>query len=447
LVTAVDNGSYFVQDGVGAWNGVYVYDGNNTPALGDHITFSCEVDEYYGLTELKDVSNFIINTSGNTLPPPIVISALDANMEMYEGVLIQVLNGECTNPDAGFGEWVINDGTSDLKVDEAIYEYIPTLGNTYNITGVLNYSYSAFKIAPRDTNDVEDITVLSNVQTIPLIAGWSIFSTYINPFEPLMDSIFVSIVAEVRLVKNGQGSVYWPTFGLNAIGPITIGEGYQVNLFTAQSIDVTGTEVVPETTVINIPLGWSIIGYLRNAPADAEALFTTIASEIVLVKNGNGQVYWPLYTLNMIGNLTPGEGYQINMATAQAFSYPANGPISQSTKSMSTPMNYELGLNTGCNMTLGIPASSWRTQPNTGDEIGIFTTSGLLVGSGVYNNENMAIAIWGTNQFSEFAMESGDKFVIKHWNQLDGSENIVVVDQWLKGDNYFKQDGIRLSSP
>ena len=51
FVTGVFSGSYFIQDGEGEWNGVYVYSSNNVN-VGDEIELTGEVIEYFDLTEL-----------------------------------------------------------------------------------------------------------------------------------------------------------------------------------------------------------------------------------------------------------------------------------------------------------------------------------------------------------------------------------------------------------
>ena len=54
------------------------------------------------------------------------------------------------------------------------------------------------------------------------------------------------------------------------------------------------------------------------------AILTTISSNITMVKNSNGLVYWPIYGINNLGNMNPGEGYQIKMLAADTLLYPAN---------------------------------------------------------------------------------------------------------------------------
>ncbi|MEJ6710709.1 MAG: hypothetical protein QNK65_00840 [Flavobacteriales bacterium] len=64
---------------------------------------------------------------------------------------------------------------------------------------------------------------------------------------------------------------------------------------------------------INIDLnaGWNIIGYtLRNAQ-DAVVSFENVIENISVVKNNSGDVYWPDFGFNGIGELLPGQGYQV----------------------------------------------------------------------------------------------------------------------------------------
>ena len=157
IVTAITlNGNYFLQDGDGAWNGIFVYDNTYYPQIGDELTITAEVIEYNGLTELSNISYFAINSTGNTLPNASVLTTLAANNEQYEGVLIRVI-AECVNADAGFGSWILNDGTGDLIADDDIYVYTPTATYNYNITGIGHYSYGEYKILPRSADDIMEI--------------------------------------------------------------------------------------------------------------------------------------------------------------------------------------------------------------------------------------------------------------------------------------------------
>ncbi|MEA3443240.1 MAG: hypothetical protein U9R19_00785 [Bacteroidota bacterium] len=167
-------------------------------------------------------------------------------------------------------------------------------------------------------------TAFAQTQQIALVSGWGIMSGYIDPTNPAIDSVFSEVVSNLVIVKNGSGQVYWPYFGLNIIGNHEIGEGYQYSMNQADTLHITGVPAFPQYTTLNISAGWSIIAYLRNVPALATEMMNPIVSEILLMKNENGLVFWPAFNLNMIGDMKPGKGYQINLSSTVSFSYPAN---------------------------------------------------------------------------------------------------------------------------
>jgi hypothetical protein len=152
-----DRHAFFIQDSAKAWNGLYIYERNDsTLLLGDSVEVTGTVAEYNGTTELSFVSNITVLNSGNTLPTPIVNTTLNANNEEWEGVLIKANNAQCTNTTGGFGIWDINDGSGVLKADDDIFYYHLTavVGNYYDVTGIGHYSFGEAKILPRDANDI-----------------------------------------------------------------------------------------------------------------------------------------------------------------------------------------------------------------------------------------------------------------------------------------------------
>lgn len=160
-------------------------------------------------------------------------------------------------------------------------------------------------------------------QVIELAQGWGMMSTYIYPLAPLIDSVFAPLNGDIVILKNGNGDVYWPPFG-NFIGNLQTTQGYQIYMNSAQDLSITGIYAVPENTPFQVPLGWSMVGYLRKSPGDATFMLASIGASIVIVKDGNGEVYWPIFSLNNIGNMLPGQGYQIKLSAQEVLEYPAN---------------------------------------------------------------------------------------------------------------------------
>ncbi|MBT3208012.1 MAG: hypothetical protein HN704_06750 [Bacteroidetes bacterium] len=161
-------------------------------------------------------------------------------------------------------------------------------------------------------------------QFIDLLEGWSIISTYIDADFPNFDSVFSEIDTNLIIMKDEAGLVYWPLYNINNIGDLSIGEGYQVKMDTFKILEVAGIPVVPETTPVNLLAGWNILGYLRQNSGAIDTILTGISQNIIMAKSGVGLVYWPLYGINNIGNMNPGEGYQIKMLASDTLLYPPN---------------------------------------------------------------------------------------------------------------------------
>ena len=164
VVTAVLSSGYFIQSGNGPWSGVYVYDSNNAGnvAIGDSVVFEALVVEYYNLTELKNVANFSIEANGMAVNYAEIPTG-DVASEMYEACLVKVNDATCTNTDLGYGEWELNDNSGACRVDDKIYPYTPTLDQHYNVTGVVDYNFSNYKILPRSESDIVVVTGINSV--------------------------------------------------------------------------------------------------------------------------------------------------------------------------------------------------------------------------------------------------------------------------------------------
>lgn len=178
IVTATQFNGYYIQNGNGAYNGVFVLDYINTPAIGDNITITGTVDEYFNYTTIENPSVLVVNSSGNTLPTPTTLTTLAVNAEQYEGVLVKVTGATCTVDTItnGNGEWTVNDGSGALIVDNKMFSFNAVVSIAYNVTGVVDYSFSNFKLLPRDMNDVQISTSIDEFDNIKV-------SVYPNPVQ------------------------------------------------------------------------------------------------------------------------------------------------------------------------------------------------------------------------------------------------------------------------
>lgn len=157
--------AYAISDAQGGpWSGVYVYDNSRRPDLGDRVRITAFVDEYYGLTELKNVTAYTLLGRSNTVPATAVACA-HLGQEAYEGVLVCVSNVTVTSANYNnySNEWQVTDGTGTLIVGTRCpYRYIARAGQTLTaVIGHVYYSFGANRLQPRADEDIVGRPVMS----------------------------------------------------------------------------------------------------------------------------------------------------------------------------------------------------------------------------------------------------------------------------------------------
>lgn len=183
-----DLGLVAVQEGSNPYEGIFIKsapgDGTDMLFRGDkiHIT-SAKVIEEFGVTKLSNIT-FTLISSMNDLPdfvtginPLDVDAKLYAATEPYEGMLVRFDNAFVTSQNAdaagggAFGEWRVNLSNTPeigMRCDDYSYE-LPfefatgelTMGESLTyIQGAMYYSFSNWKLIPRDRNDIAGYTTV-----------------------------------------------------------------------------------------------------------------------------------------------------------------------------------------------------------------------------------------------------------------------------------------------
>ncbi|MFH0989298.1 MAG: cohesin domain-containing protein [bacterium] len=116
---------------------------------------------------------------------------------------------------------------------------------------------------------------------------------------------------------------------------------------------------------IFLPSGWNMISsFLAPKDSTLDSLLIKIKPSLVILKNGAGQIYWPSFTINTIGNWKQRHGYQVYMTSSDTLSL-----VGQEVNPASNP----LALPQGWNMI-----SYLRNSPMRADS-SLITLGGALV--------------------------------------------------------------------
>ncbi len=166
IVTADFGSEIIVQELTGGLrSGMLVFSSGNGAGQGDDVCVTGVASERFGQTQIGGNGNpnatIDILSSNNSLPAPALVETAAiatgaATAEDYEAVLVRVENVTVTDPDLGFGEFLVDDGSGGTRVDDkAPLGYAPQLNDTFEaIVGPLLFSFSNYKISPRGPSDL-----------------------------------------------------------------------------------------------------------------------------------------------------------------------------------------------------------------------------------------------------------------------------------------------------
>ena len=256
-----------------------------------------------------------------------------------------------------------SDGSIDLTVTGGELQYIYNWSNGGNTQEISNLGPGEYSVTILDLNGCSDSASFT-INSIPN-PGWTITeseiihnilfddtaSAYID-CSPFVSGDFIGVFYDDAgnlacggyFMWNGN-SVLMVIYGDDPL--VTGKSGFYINeefqwkawravdstLFDLQVNYITGNPLFPDQNyfvangaswaenafsihpqILNLPLGWSMFSINTNPVLpDIEDLFIPVSSNLMIIKNGNGLMYWPAFALNIIGNVIIGEGYQINM--------------------------------------------------------------------------------------------------------------------------------------
>jgi len=210
-----------IQNGTGPWSAIRI---NGTEVLnlhrGDDVTVTGMVTENFSVTNLTGVNsavNLTVNSTGNTVPEAQALSTADINFtfggivsaEKWENVLVKYSDISVTDENAdgepgpstsNFGEILVADSSNvNTRVElqdgnhqyhnfwEAGLEFVPTrvlVGHTMDeLTGILYYSFSNYKLIPRKDDDFLNYSVDVD-DDLNSVYDYKLSQNYPNPFNP-----------------------------------------------------------------------------------------------------------------------------------------------------------------------------------------------------------------------------------------------------------------------
>jgi hypothetical protein len=175
-----------MQDGSGPWNGIFFDDPGLGIARGDSLTVTAFVNEIGGLTMLSPLMDVTLHGPVGYDPGVYMTSPTEVDTsEGLEGVLVGVEGVEVVQADDPSADWQVSGSDTCWVGHWAGYSYMPSVGDSLNLTGVVGALDSLYKIQPRDDGDIEVLfTGLIPDENRTLPRSLVLTQNYPNPFNP-----------------------------------------------------------------------------------------------------------------------------------------------------------------------------------------------------------------------------------------------------------------------
>lgn len=320
------------------------------------------------------------------------------------------------------------------------------------------------KFSPGTTSVVELVSYVQYKQTINLVKGYNLMSTYLVAQNPDAKVVTQSLKASGSLVKlqdeTGNSLENWGTFGgwINNVGNIQKTEGYKIKVVDNCSLEVTGR---PIALPLDIPLknGWNIISFPRTDIIDAMQIIQPLITQNKLVKVqdelGNSIENWGIYGgwKNGIGNFVPGKAYKVKMSSDATLTIQENYTksaviMAQVEKTVHFTTGFESNGTDHMNINVvGLQQSGF----SAGDEIAAFDGK-ICVGTIKLSESHLAsgsvslVAPFASTESQIIdGFKEGNSIQLVSWNKENNTEKVLATDIIEGKAIYVKNSSVLLA--
>ncbi len=302
------------------------------------------------------------------------------------------------------------------------------------------------RYSPASTAVVDIASYQVYTQSIELLKGYNMISTYVSAQNPNVSVVTKTLVDQGNLIKmqdeTGNSLENWGDFGgwVNKLGSLEETEGYKIQVANNCTLQVTGRYIAMPFDIA-LKTGWNIISFPRTDIVNAMSVVQSLIDQNKLVKvqdeAGNSIENWGLFGgwKNGIGNFIPGKAYKVKMSADAILTFQESYPKSAIVLAKSEQTEYyhsSVEGNGTDHMNINITGLN-NIGISIGDELAAFdgsvcvattkiTEANLLSGSACL------VSSFSTVSQNPNGFKVGDPIQISVWNKLSGGESKVNAE-------------------
>jgi hypothetical protein len=267
--------------------------------------------------------------------------------------------------------------------------------------------------------------------TLEFVEGWNWLSSNVPPFEPAVADMWVD--KECLEILKSYGGFYVPDV-YDGIGNWDYLQMYTAYLACPETLYIEGGCITPSEPIALVE-GWNWVSYLPGGPISVETALASILDDLNIVKSYDGFFVPDIY--DGIGDMVPGKGYKMHVSQECILTYPSSGALAKPIGSKKSASRDDVCSHFGefettedyqAILIQSISASDIDLE--AGDEIGVYTESGLCVGGTVVaDNFPLGIMAWMDDPRTEEVDGSipGEEMVMKYWDASEEKEYDLII--------------------
>nr|NQU90826.1 T9SS type A sorting domain-containing protein [Bacteroidota bacterium] len=283
-------------------------------------------------------------------------------------------------------------------------------------------------------SEIYEIEVLGSLQKIPMFAGWSVVSSYLEPVYPDMGMVAQDITPENNLViaVNNSANIFWPVAGVNTIGNWNSQNGYKIKSEQNGEWIIRG-DPVANSSLDLLPGNLFYLPVLTNIQTPIDQVFENPVSDIFFIYSiQTNQIYWPDGGILSLTELTPGFGYYAYMKNNVTANFPPVicDPVDQSENIQFISQDGPWTVARTSEVHLFAIDAAALSEIQEADYLGAFDTEGNCIGyaSIMADGHNALLTVYGDDQLTDQkdgAIEN-ELIQFRTHNTYNGHEETVI---------------------
>jgi PKD repeat protein len=283
------------------------------------------------------------------------------------------------------------------------------------------YKITAFDYTGNES-DASNVVETYKYHDMIVEPGWTGVSTYFNPADGDLNSLFAPVMSNLILMQN-QFGLFWPDQNINTLGDWNYKDGYVVKASTlSELVNIKCTR--QDNKTVWLSEGWNLIPVLSPNNVNVSELF--LEADIKIVKEVAGwRVFWPEFNINTLQSVNTGKAYFVYANADQSINY----PILPKSGNYSGEQLEALVNITPWNDVHETPASHTiafgqkvLSLLKAGDFIAAFDADDRCVGLLEVNGQNTALAIFGDDitTTEKDGYDAGEQICMKLYRPVGG---------------------------